>query len=676
VNNTTPGVFNVPFTLTIEGFSDANFDVVPEPSSLVLAGSMVTLLAMWRFRRRVRRGARKMARMALVGLMSFPILGQTISDDVIQQIAEIQAVKASFTDAELKMESRLVFAARAASGSLAAYAWAGAIGDSQTDAQGRLIVDVQGAVTDSLLNQVQAVGGQVTYVSPDATSMSAAIPAGGLDIVAANPAVRRVSNSVELMVNRMLPIRRKSRPAPTAESILRRMGLSFIGALTSQGYVSHTVNTEIGTQGYTGAGVKVGVLSDTASAARIAALIATGDLPPNTVVLPGQDGGSGSDEGTAMMEIVFDMAPGTQLYFATAVNGVASFANNIVALQQAGCKVIVDDVTYFNEGAFQDGPIARAVNTVTAAGAIYFSSAANSGNKTLGTSGTWEGDFLNGGPVSGVIGGAGEVGSFHNFNAAGSPQNFDVLTAATSVIDLKWSDPLGGSSNDYDLFVLNSTGTAITAFSAAAQTGTQDPLEIVARSGGFPAGSQIVVVKFSGADRALRIDTNRGQLSINTSGSTFGHNAGLNTVSTAATYWNSARTGTRPFTGPPNPIEPFSSDGPRQIFYNPDGTAITPGNFLFGTNGGTVLQKPDLTAADGVVAKTPGFLPFFGTSAAAPHVAGIAALILQARPDYTPAQIKQAMIATTVDNMAPGVDRDSGYGIAMANAAVAYALSH
>jgi hypothetical protein len=676
VNNTSPGVFNVPFTLTIEGFSDANFDETPEPSSLILAGSLVMLLTLWRFRRRVHlRGAWKIARIALVGLMSFPILGQTISNAVIQQIAEIQAVKASFTGAEVKMESRLAFAARAASGSLAAYAWAGAIGDSQTDAQGRIIVDVQGVVTDSLLSQVQAVGGQVNYVSPDATSLSAAIPAGGLDAVAANPAVRKVSNSAEFMVNRMPPLRRKSRPAPTAESILRRIGLSFIGALTSQGYVTHSVNTEIGMLGYTGAGVKVGVLSDSASAARVAALIATGDLPANTVVLPGQSG-SGTDEGTAMMEIVFDMAPGTQLYFATANSGVANFANNIVALQQAGCKVIVDDFTYFNEGAFQDGPIARAVNTVTAAGAIYFSSAANSGNKTLGTSGTWEGDFLNGGPVSGVIGGAGETGSFHNFSTAASPQNFDVLTAGTTAIDLKWSDPLGGSSNDYDLFVLNSTGTAITAFSAGAQTGTQDPYEIVSRSAGFAAGSQIVVVNFSGAGRALRIDTNRGQLSINTSGSTFGHNAGLNTVSVAATYWNSAHTGTRPFTGPTNPIEPFSSDGPRRIFYNPDGTPITPGNFLFGANGGTVLQKPDVTAADGVVVKTPGFVPFFGTSAAAPHAAGIAALILQARPDYTPAQVKQAMIATTVDNMAPGVDRDSGYGIAMANAAVAYALSH
>ncbi len=64
---------------------------------------------------------------------------------------------------------------------------------------------------------------------------------------------------------------------------------------------------------------------------------------------------------------------------------------------------------------------------------------------------------------------------------------------------------------------------------------------------------------------------------ITTSGATFGHNAGLNTVGTAATYWNSAHTGTKPFVGgAANPTEVFSSDGPRKIFYDPNGTAITP----------------------------------------------------------------------------------------------------
>jgi subtilisin family serine protease len=150
----------------------------------------------------------------------------------------------------------------------------------------------------------------------------------------------------------------------------------------------------------------------------------------------------------------------------------------------------------------------------------------------------------------------------------------------------------------------------------------------------------------------------------------------LNTVSIAATYWNSARTGTRPFTGAANPTENFSSDGPRKIFYNPDGSAITPGNFLFGTSGGTTLVKPDLAAADGVSARTPGFSPFFGTSAAASHAAALAALVLQARPDYTPAQVRAAMTSTALDNMAPGVDQDSGYGIPMALPAINYSISH
>ena len=144
----------------------------------------------------------------------------------------------------------------------------------------------------------------------------------------------------------------------------------------------------------------------------------------------------------------------------------------------------------------------------------------------------------------------------------------------------------------------------------------------------------------------------------------------------AATYWNSARTGTRPFTGAANPIETFSSDGPRKIFIIQTAALLRAGNFLFATNGGTTLVKPDLTAADGVSARTPGFNPFFGTSAAAPHAAALAALVWQAMPLYTAAQVTTAMIATALDNMAPGIDRDSGNGIPMALPAINYAIGH
>src|SRR5262249_12736277 len=101
---------------------------------------------------------------------------------------------------------------------------------------------------------------------------------------------------------------------------------------------------------------------------------------------------------------------------------------------------------------------------------------------------------------------------------------------------------------------------------------------------------------------------------------------------------------------------------------------ITPGNLRFASNGGSVYVKPDIAAADGVSVRTPGFDPFFGTGAAAAHAAGIAALIKSAKPSLTAWEIRDAMTSTALDIRAPGVDRDSGYGIVMAPAAMARAM--
>ena len=576
-----------------------------------------------------------------------------ISDSAMQQIVAIAQMKQSLTPAQRKVDSTLLIAAKSAGGELASSSLQNI--QSVTDLvaslaptpdaalQSSVAVDIKGNVSQSLLDAIAAAGGSVSYSSARWGAVRAKLPLAAIETVAANSDVRRIRAASRANTN--------------------------IGSLTSQGYISHRANNAVAL-GVTGAGVTVGVLSDSATPSTVASLISTGDLPVGTTSLPGQDGAPGTDEGTAMMEIVHDIAPGANLIFATAFNGEASFADNILGLQAAGAKVIVDDVTYFDEGAFQDGIIAQAVNEVTALGTIYFSSSANSGSLTAGTSGTWEGDFVSGGPAGGPLAGAGLV---HSFGA----QSYDTLTAGTQFISLKWSDPLGASCNDYDLYILNSTGTTLIGLSDDTQDCTGDPVEL-AYSGNnpFPAGSRVVVVQYSGDTRALRIDTNRGQLSIKTAGSTFGHNAGASTVCTAATYWNSARTGTRPFVGFANPNEPFSSDGPRKIFYYPDGTPITPGNLLFATNGGTTLQKPDIAAADGVAARTPGFYPFFGTSAAAPHAAGIAALVLQVQPGWTPAQVLNAIKSTALDSMAAGVDRDSGSGIAMALPAVQYAQTH
>lgn len=614
--------------------------------------------------------------MAMAVAFSAAVFAQPVDPAAVQQISAVFDLKRSLTPAQQKLSFDLVVAETAARQALPASFPAT---NNSISAQGPVLVDLKVSSIEAVALQIGALGGQVVGSWPVDGAIRATVPLGALDSIAAMDAVNWIRSADQASFNGP---RRKAamRDIPQLTSWKKPGGMSFfIGAVTSQGYVSHQANTAVG-QGYRGAGVKVGVISDSATAAGVSALIATGDLPADVVVVPGQ-ASTGTNEGIAMMEIVHDLAPDAKLFFATANGGQAQFAANIRTLRNTyNCDLIVDDVTYFAEGAFQDGTVAKAVNDVTASGALYFSSAANSGNLTLGTSGTWEGDFVNGGAVGTPITGGGETGLVHSFGAL----TYDVLSSPSSVISLKWSDPLAGSTNDYDLFILNSTGTTVKGFSAARQTGTQDPLEIIGQgtgcgtatpSGYCPAaGDRLVIVLFAGVPRALRLDTHGGRLSAATAGSTFGHNGAPATMTTAATAWNSAHAGTRPFTGPANPIEPFSSDGPRKLFYNSDGTTITPGNVLFSTNGGTTFQKPDVTGADGTFAKTSGFLPFFGTSAAAPHAAAVAALVKSAKPSITTTQLRSVLTSTALDNMAAGVDRDGGYGIVMAIPAINAAL--
>lgn len=578
-----------------------------------------------------------------------------LAPSALKEVQEVYAFKATFTPAEQKMSTTLVLASRAAAGrplgSMAKFYTAPA-----KNAQGMISVEVLGFASASLLQtnaaSFDAVAGQRPAANFQHMHLRAHVKPGDLARLAALPDVTSLRE-----------------PSPHRTNV---------GSVTSQGYVSEGANKVVPT-GVNGTGVKVGVLSDSASAARVAALIASGDLPANTVVLPGQDGGTdGEDEGAAMMEIIHDMAPGAQLFFATADNSEASFAANIETLRFTyGCDIIVDDVSYFDEPVFQDGIVSQAVNAVTANGALYFSAAANSGNLDSGTSGTWEGDFTPSGYTlttpKGVV-------SLNSFGGAGSTLFYNQLTSvANSGVWLHWADANAASSNDYDLFIFNSTGSVLKCASTDVQNGTQDPLEYCYPGdnySGAAAGDLIVVALGSGAPRGIHIDTERATVAVGTSGATFGHNAAQQTFTMAATYWNVAHAGAKIFAGgAADPVETFSSDGPRKIFYNPDGTSITPGNYLFSTSGGLTLQKPDATGTDGVSTATPGFLPFFGTSAAGPHAAGIAALIKSANPALTNTQIRSILVNTALDNMAPGVDRDSGYGLLMAPPAVAAAQS-
>ena len=161
------------------------------------------------------------------------------------------------------------------------------------------------------------------------------------------------------------------------------------------------------------------------------------------------------------------------------------------------------------------------------------------------------------------------------------------------------------------------------------------------------------------------MNTNRGRLSVATAGQTHGHAATSHIYSFGVAAVSAFLVFPNPFSAA-NAVETFSSDGPRRFFFQGNGTPITPGNVS--STGGAVLSKPDFTAADGVaVTGAGGFpTPFFGTSAAAPNAAAIAALIKSANPGFTQAQLKAALLTGALDIEAAGVDRDSGAGILMA----------
>jgi hypothetical protein len=633
----------------------------------------------------------------------------TIQPSAYQQINALLLDKKQRTPAQKKISSRVLYTARMLQGLPAAIGVQYLRTGLELDAQNNLYVDITAHVTPTLLKQLPAAGVRIVRSNPAYRTIRAFVPPSSVETIAGLPDVIFIQPRQEAMtqggasqhrlagsgpaVVQHLPPGFAQRAAAVRQVLShalvnvkpRRAGTNDTGqgSVTSEGDATHRAADARTTFGTTGAGLNIGVLSD--GVTNLADSQATGDLPPTcpagppcVTVLPDQEGSD--DEGTAMMEIIHDLAPDANLFFATAFNGIDGFADNIRALRAAGCDIIVDDVFYFVETPFQDGQdpsivsdtnggvVIQAVNDVTADGAMYFSSAGNQGNLDDDFSGAFEGDFIDGGTDPLLPGG--------NLALFGATPYDTITFDAGLPFFLWWADPLGGSANDYDLFNLDSTGSFILDASTDIQDGTQDPIEAVFDE---PEGNRVVVFKNNGAeDRFFHLDTLGGGLAVATAGQLHGHAAAALAFAVGATPANLAIAPGFPVGPFPDPfnssnvVEPYSSDGPRQIFFEADGTAITPGDFS--STGGLIRQKPDITAADGVsVTGAGGFpSPFYGTSAAAPHAAAIAALIKSAIPGTTLSndEVTTALTSTAIDIEGAGVDRDSGAGIVMAFEAV------
>ena len=454
--------------------------------------------------------------------------------------------------------------------------------------------------------------------------------------------------------------------------------ITHSGTVTTQGDQAMRSNLARSTLGVDGTGVKVGVLSDSFNClGGAAADLASGDLTSVTVLQEIASCTGANDEGRAMLQIVRDVAPGSSLAFATAFGGQATFANNITALKNNGAKVIVDDVIYLSEPMFQDGIIAQAVDNVVAAGVSYFSSAGNSYRNAY-SSPFQPGTVFNPGAFTSASGAPVFFGgTAHRFNGGPGTDVFQKIrlhTGQSFIMSFQWDSPAfsvsgsPGAQNDLDVYVFNAAENEILGGAVSDNSGG-DPIEVFTfvNNTGVTADFNIMITKFSGADPGLikyALFDFSGEIMehVTNSGTVYGHaNARGAEAVGAAAYFNTPAFGVSPPV-----LNSFSSSGTTPILFDVTGNRLaTP----------DVRAKPEIVAPDGgdttffgVDTDGNGFPNFFGTSAAAPHAAAMAALLLAGKPSLTPLQVYASLENTAIDMGMSGFDNESGYGLIQADA--------
>ncbi len=458
------------------------------------------------------------------------------------------------------------------------------------------------------------------------------------------------------------------------------------GLVTTQADIALKADEARATYGVDGTGLKIGVLSDSFDTSNslgidgkpdtLATNIASGDLPANTKIVQDYadpDFGT-SDEGRGMAQLIHDIAPGASISFATAFTGEAGFANNILRLANDGARVIVDDVIYFFEPAYQDGIIAQAVDRVTAQGVTYFSSAGNNGNE--GYESTWH-------PGS-IVDGLGQLLQF----APGEELLAFTASAFEDIFIMQWDQPAAsaggsGSANDLDIYVLDAAGNIVggsatnnlgsdpsEGFSFAGIEGETYYLAVALFSGEAPG-----LVKITALGNGSGVDLGTTEYNIN-SGTIYGHAAARGAIATAAAPFNL----TPEYGVDPAVLEDFSSTGAVRIAFDKAGNRLSEVE---------VRAKPEITSVDGgnttffvrdSIRDADAFPNFFGTSASAPDAAAVAILILAANPSLTNTDILSLLKTSALDIDNPytagfdvGFDTASGYGLIQADKAVGYA---
>jgi hypothetical protein len=446
--------------------------------------------------------------------------------------------------------------------------------------------------------------------------------------------------------------------------------------INSEGVALHRADVAQA-QGVTGAGVTIGAISDGVS--NLAAAQALSELPAVTVIAAGN-----GDEGTAILEILHDMAPGAALAFHGSGAGTAGHVTAVNNLVAAGVNVIAEDLAFDSEPAFQQGIVANAREAAAIAGISVHSSSGNRGTNHAAR-------------VPAVGAGSGPDGANGPFTncpiaplnvvaiAPGGDTTFDLVLGAQngvgSTFTLQWSEPRAifptagaGGFTDLDLYVMDAAGTTCLATSLGVQGGgAGDTIEQITMPAAMAGTTVKVVVNAFGATGAvappiLDLRWRRTQNQIDTP-----TRAGSNDPD--KNYTGQAFVIGAVNAGAGN-LEGFSSAGPVNLVL----TTVCPGAYpcANGVAGPAPqqFQGLDFLGADGVSisgvggfgggtcpAVNPGDCSFGGTSAAAPHTAGCDALVRQlVGANAAPATIRTRLASTAVDFPPAGEDSTTGAG--------------
>jgi subtilisin family serine protease len=393
---------------------------------------------------------------------------------------------------------------------------------------------------------------------------------------------------------------------------------NFVDHVRQPQYVKATVLSEgaavigsdvVNVEGYTGQDVKIAVIDvgfdlDNPE-------IAANVVEAKSFRADGNIATSDHSHGTAVAEIILDIVPDAQLFLYN-VDTDVSLLNALDYIHgQQNVDIATMSLAVYNAGPL-DGTseISQAVNAIRDSGILFVVAAGNEARRH------WGGNFVD--PDS---------NGWRNFSGDDETLSISARAGQTVEIYLSWDDwPV--STQDYDLYVFDDVLNLL-AFSESPQILGFQPRESIVFVAPYTGMYHIGIFNFSASQDVVfdlftyPIDLSEYNVP---SGSVTIPADAAGALTVGAAFWKDGQ------------LEPFSSRGP--------------------TNDGRI--KPDIVAPDGVKTSALSPFPFFGTSAAAPHVAGAAALVKDVYPNSNATTIQLLLEENTLDNHEKNNDDGTG----------------